>query len=230
MLQIFLRINNKFCPQKLIKLKMPVEFMISEEQAEKIREALMNQIETMQLSPEEKGTAKSQIMEMSPERLEEFVKPNCIFCNIARGQADSYKVMENQVAVIVLEINPMSKGHSILIPKEHIMLADFPEPAFSLLHKFIKRLNQVLKPKQINITSSETEAHTIINIMPLFGDETGKRTKAEPSELGELQRKLIGEESIQKILEKKPEKKEKPSKPEISEPEIVIEKIPSRIP
>jgi len=202
--------------------------MISEEQTEKIRLALMNQIENMNLSAEEKETAKTQIMEMSPEKLEEFVKPNCVFCNIARGQIDSYKLMENKDAIIVLEINPMSKGHSILIPKEHITLGNFQESIFSLLHKFIKRMNQVLKPKQVNITSSESEGHTIISIMPIFGDETGKRTKAETSELEELQRKLTVEENIQKILEKKPEKPSK--KPEISEPEIIIEKAPIRIP
>jgi hypothetical protein len=64
--------------------------------------------------------------------------------------------------------------------------------------------------------------------MPIFGEETGKRAKAETSELEELQRKLIGEEDIQKILEKKSEKPSK--KTEISEPEIVIEKAPIRIP
>lgn len=203
--------------------------MISEEHGAKIRQALLKQIDSMNLSSEERDNAINQIESMPTGKLEEFVTPSCVFCSIARGQVDAYKIMENNDAVIVLEINPMSRGHAILIPKAHTTAKEFSEAIFSLLHKAIQRINQILKPQQINITSSETGDHAIINIMPIFGNETGKREKAEPSELEALANELRTEEKH----EAKPAKAEKSSKKEkevISEPEIIIEKAPTRLP
>jgi diadenosine tetraphosphate (Ap4A) HIT family hydrolase len=137
--------------------------------------------------------------------------------------------METNDAVVVLEINPMSKGHAILIPKTHTTLKDFSEAIFSLIHKAIQRINQVLKPQQINITSSETGDHAVINIMPIFGNETGKREKAEPSELEALANELRTEEKHE-VKPAKIEKSSKKEKEQVSEPEIIIEKAPTRLP
>lgn len=206
--------------------------MISREQAEKIRQALISQINSMSLSDEEKATAIEQVNLMPEDKLEEFVKPSCVFCNIVSGKAESFKVMENKDAVVVLEINPMSKGHSILIPKAHISLQEFTESVYELLRKTIKQLSKVMVPKQISITSSETSGHSVINIMPLFSKETGKREKAEASQLEALAEMLKEEEKPKKEAKEREtkEKKESKEKEKISEPEIVIEQMPVRVP
>lgn len=44
---------------------------------------------------------------------------NCIFCKIANGEIPSYTMYEDDDFRVILDINPASKGHSLLIPKEH---------------------------------------------------------------------------------------------------------------
>jgi histidine triad (HIT) family protein len=43
----------------------------------------------------------------------------CIFCKIVRGEIPSAKVLENEKVLAFLDINPVSKGHTLVIPKAH---------------------------------------------------------------------------------------------------------------
>lgn len=44
---------------------------------------------------------------------------DCIFCKIVKGEAPSWKVMENDAVYAFLDINPVSKYHTLVIPKKH---------------------------------------------------------------------------------------------------------------
>lgn len=44
---------------------------------------------------------------------------NCIFCKIVRGELPSYKVYEDEDFLAFLDINPLSPGHCMVIPKGH---------------------------------------------------------------------------------------------------------------
>lgn len=44
---------------------------------------------------------------------------NCIFCKIVRGEIPSYKVYETEDTLAFLDIKPFSKGHCLVIPKQH---------------------------------------------------------------------------------------------------------------
>jgi histidine triad (HIT) family protein len=43
----------------------------------------------------------------------------CIFCKIARGELPSHKVYEDERYIAFLDINPFSRGHTLVCPKEH---------------------------------------------------------------------------------------------------------------
>ena len=45
--------------------------------------------------------------------------PDCIFCKIARGDIPCSKVYEDEKTLAFLDIGPVSKGHTLVIPKEH---------------------------------------------------------------------------------------------------------------
>ena len=45
---------------------------------------------------------------------------NCIFCNIAAGDIPSSKVYEDEDVLAFLDISQTTKGHTLLIPKEHV--------------------------------------------------------------------------------------------------------------
>ncbi len=50
---------------------------------------------------------------------------DCIFCKIANNEADSFKIYENDLIKVFLDLNPNSNGHMLVIPKKHI--TDFTE-------------------------------------------------------------------------------------------------------
>lgn len=44
---------------------------------------------------------------------------NCIFCKITAGELPADKVYEDDLVLAFLDIAPLSKGHTLVIPKEH---------------------------------------------------------------------------------------------------------------
>jgi len=49
---------------------------------------------------------------------------DCVFCRIAQNSIPSYKVYEDQNILAFLDIGPVSKGHTLVIPKEHFATID----------------------------------------------------------------------------------------------------------
>ncbi|MFQ5975024.1 MAG: HIT family protein [Candidatus Hydrothermarchaeales archaeon] len=45
---------------------------------------------------------------------------DCLFCKIVKGDIPSYKVYEDEKTIAFLDINPINKGHTLVIPKVHI--------------------------------------------------------------------------------------------------------------
>lgn len=45
---------------------------------------------------------------------------DCIFCKIIKGEIPSHKVYENENIIAFLDANPTSKGHTLVVPKEHV--------------------------------------------------------------------------------------------------------------
>ena len=46
-------------------------------------------------------------------------KEDCIFCKIAGGEIPSNTIYENSEFKVIMDIAPASKGHVLIIPKEH---------------------------------------------------------------------------------------------------------------
>jgi histidine triad (HIT) family protein len=47
------------------------------------------------------------------------MEPNCIFCKIVAGEIPCHKVYEDKDFLAFLDINPVSVGHTLVIPKKH---------------------------------------------------------------------------------------------------------------
>lgn len=45
---------------------------------------------------------------------------DCIFCRIIEGETPSHRVYEDENAVAFLDAEPVSKGHTLVVPKEHV--------------------------------------------------------------------------------------------------------------
>ena len=48
------------------------------------------------------------------------MKDDCIFCKIIEGDIPSHKVYEDENVLAFLDTNPVSKGHTLVVPKEHV--------------------------------------------------------------------------------------------------------------
>lgn len=62
---------------------------------------------------------------LSQEEIEKrlkLIKENCIFCKISNKEIPSKIIYEDDIFIAFLDINPISNGHTILMPKEHYMM------------------------------------------------------------------------------------------------------------
>jgi len=214
--------------------------MMSKEQVEQIKNQIFSQIES-NLPDDQKQSAKAKIASMSAEEIEQFLEQNqkaqssegqspsqgqqCVFCSIVKGDMSSYKIQENEDNIAVLEINPISKGHTIIIPKKHISTSEeFPQSTLHLAKDIEKTLKSKLKPKKILIKSSNLFGHEILNVIPIYKDETleSPRSQTNKDELEKLLKQLYKEEEKKKEVIKKP----KPKKIKKSEKHILPNRIP----
>lgn len=71
--------------------------------------------------------------------------PDCIFCKIIKGEIPSYKVSEDGQTLAILDINPVNKGHTLVMPKEHhVNILDVPEAVLSATMKTVKKITIAL--------------------------------------------------------------------------------------
>jgi len=170
---------------------------LSEEQIKSIKAQILKQIEAWPKDQQEQ--AISQIDSMSPEEFEEFVAKNniqsdnkgekqeCVFCLILQGKVPSYKIDENRTAIAILEINPLSLGHSMIISRNHNNLSN---SAFSLANKVAKRIKRKLKADDVKIENANILGHNLIEVIPNYKGKKLEKKKAEEKELILLQDKL----------------------------------------
>ena len=68
-------------------------------------------------------------------------KDDCIFCKIAAGEIPSRKIYEDSDLIAIMDLNPTSKGHSLIIPKEHCTnIYDIDEDIAAKVMKTAKKL------------------------------------------------------------------------------------------
>ncbi|EGO55098.1 hit family protein 1 [Neurospora tetrasperma FGSC 2508] len=65
----------------------------------------------------------------------------CIFCKIVKGEIPCFKLVETEKTLAFLDIQPLSRGHALVIPKHHgEKLADIPDDSLSELLPIAKKL------------------------------------------------------------------------------------------
>jgi len=197
---------------------------LTKKQASEIKDQLLQNIEHF---PEnQRDLIKQKVLSLSPKELEKFLKENklvqpqgqCIFCSIIKNEIPSYKIDENSENIAILELNPLSKGHSLILPKTHAdKLSDSSE---TLANKVIETIKQKLKPKEIKLQPTNIMGHALIEIIPVYDDNPQEKKKASDKELQELQKTLA-----------QPKEKPKPEQIKIEKPkQKKIPKLSPRIP
>ena len=96
-----------------------------------------------------------------------------IFSRIVAGEIPCYKVAEDDRFFAFLDINPMVKGHTLVIPKREVdYIFDLEDDELAGLHLFAKKVAKALKTafpcQRIGMAVLGMEVpHTHIHLIPL---------------------------------------------------------------
>jgi histidine triad (HIT) family protein len=130
---------------------------------------------------------------------------SCIFCKIARGEIPSTTVYEDDRFRVILDLSPATKGHALILTKQHYanifeiedaVLADL----IVLAKKVAKAMKETLHCAGVNIVQNNGEAagqtvfHFHLHIIPRYeddGQQIGwKPGTSNPDEQTELAKKI----------------------------------------
>ena len=103
---------------------------------------------------------------------------NCLFCKIVTGEIPSSKVYEDDKFLAFLDINPVSDGHTLLIPKAHYpWMQESPDELISETFILVKKLMKVMISSlpcdyvQIGIVGKDVP-HFHIHLIPRFHNDS----------------------------------------------------------
>jgi len=130
---------------------------------------------------------------------------NCLFCKIIAGKIPCAKVYENQHVLAFLDIGPVNKGHTLVIPKEHYKnLMETPDEVMKELivvaKKISKSIIKAVKADGINLGISNEKAagqvifHTHIHLMPRYENDGFKhwpQGKYNEGEMESVKNKIV---------------------------------------
>ncbi|KAE8450039.1 hypothetical protein EG329_007178 [Mollisiaceae sp. DMI_Dod_QoI] len=76
----------------------------------------------------------------------------CIFCKIVKGDIPSFKLFESDKVLAFLDIQPLSKGHALVIPKFHgEKLTDIPDDSLAEILPVVKQLVKATGAENYNV-------------------------------------------------------------------------------
>lgn len=135
---------------------------------------------------------------------------NCIFCKIANGEIPSKTLYEDERFRVILDISPASKGHAIILVKQHAAnIFELSEEDAAAIYVVAKKvataMKKVLNCDGINILQNNGEAagqtvfHLHMHIIPRYeGDQV--KIKWTPGTENEVLSQALIEEIKHTIL------------------------------
>jgi len=133
----------------------------------------------------------------------------CVFCRIVKKQAPASVIYEDDDVMALLDINPVQRGHALVIPKKHFVdIWDIDPDVLSRIDSVAKRvahrMSEVMDTEGVNTFSASGKPagqeiyHFHMHVIPLGKGERTKFSKwwlsavgnAERSELDRLAEKL----------------------------------------
>lgn len=105
---------------------------------------------------------------------------DCLFCKINDGDIPSYTTYEDEFVRCFLDINPISNGHTLIIPKKHYKdINDIDNEYLFKVHETTKKIvdliNDKLNPSGIRIVQNNGDLQEIkhyhVHIIPKYKEE-----------------------------------------------------------
>ena len=133
---------------------------------------------------------------------------NCIFCKIANGEIPSYTIYEDNMFRVIFDLGPASKGHALVLPKEHFknifsLSDEYAAKALIIAKKVVTAMTEELECDGFNILQNNEEIagqtvfHFHIHLIPRYKGDDVKLTW-NPTELD----KSTAEQTAKRISER----------------------------
>jgi histidine triad (HIT) family protein len=126
--------------------------------------------------------------------------PPCIFCEIVAGRARAHKIYEDKDTLAFLDLFPITRGHTLVIPKRHVdRLTELREEEYEDLFRTVvtvcRRIERLTKDYNVAINQGKLAGqivfHLHFHIIPRY-------STAGP--FATTPRTRIGDEEIQSVL------------------------------
>jgi histidine triad (HIT) family protein len=107
---------------------------------------------------------------------------DCVFCKIVRGVIPSARILETEDAIAFLDINPVNRGHTLLVPKaHHAQMGELPDAVAAALGALLPRLCRAVAAATgadgVNVivnngaAAGQTVDHSHVHVIPRFQDD-----------------------------------------------------------
>jgi len=131
--------------------------------------------------------------------------PDCIFCKIVSGELPAEKIAEDDHTLAFMDIRPWTRGHALVIPKQHhrnlyeIEVADLGH-TLDAAQRLAIRMRDALGAEGVNLLNSceaaawQTVFHFHVHVIPRWSDDPlklpGQPREPEGEELAEVAAEL----------------------------------------
>ena len=130
------------------------------------------------------------------------MKDDCIFCKLANGVFPTNSIYEDEDFSVILDASPATKGHALILPKEHYdNVYEMPdallEKTIKLAKKIIQKETDVLGCDGYNIVQNNGEAagqtvfHFHMHLIPRYKEKNIPMVTWKPNEFPEEEMKDI---------------------------------------
>ena len=133
---------------------------------------------------------------------------DCIFCKIVKGEIPCFGTYEDELVKVFLDVNPVSEGHLLAIPKKHYQdIFEAPDNVLVEINKLCKKMSLLCREKLcadgVNIVNAsgaqaqQSVFHLHYHIVPRYKNDGlnlwfhGKKKEVSPEAIKKIQQKLI---------------------------------------
>lgn len=135
---------------------------------------------------------------------------DCVFCKIVRGEIPCYKVYEDDEVLAFLDISQTTKGHTLVIPKEHFQNILFcPKDLLSKVMNVAQHIAQAqvasLGASGVNIlintnkVAGQTVMHFHVHVIPRYSGEDCLKLEFLSNKIDHLSLPAIADEIAKKL-------------------------------
>jgi histidine triad (HIT) family protein len=133
--------------------------------------------------------------------------PDCIFCKVVAGEIPGEIVDSDDRTVTVMDINPATRGHVVVIPREHaedlLTVSDEDlDATMAAVRRITARMRETLDPDGFNVLNNMGRAawqsifHFHVHVIPRYRDDPLQLPwlpePADPAELASVASEIRG--------------------------------------